>query len=158
MKSQKEENFIDISTYLKFPKEKYIDIESEESSYQSEKELQRIKNIILGNNNNDFVKIKSLLQMLSDRLKKVYSFKNYLSYQNIEIGPDYFYSLWKNSFNKEKYKTEKAYRYFAKNNFIMTLEEMGNTLKKLLSDIEYKLFDEDPGKFESRIKAIISQY
>ena len=156
----KKENIIDIASYLKSSKNEYKDLENEESSNQSEEDLERIQNIMSGDDNTQSdAKIKSLLKNLCDRLTKIYSIKNYITnYRNVEIDPVYFYNLWKDSFDKENYKSDKDYTYFIKKEKIISLEEMGDILKKLLKDIKYNLFDDDPSKFESRIKKIIDHY
>ena len=48
------------------------------------------------------------------------------------MEPEFFYLLWKDSFNKERYKQSCAYFNFIKKEKIVPLNDMGKYMKMLL--------------------------
>ena len=161
-KISKEENFIDLTSYLESSKkqEKYIDVSLEDSKDTIDDDIKRIENIMSGENNQETLKINSLLKILFNKIKVNYINDNSdeTKHKHEEIDSNFFYSLWKESFEKQKYKKGKDYKRFIKKDKIESIEKMGKTIKYLLPDLKYELFGEDPRRFENRISTSISQY
>ena len=161
-KMPKKETFINLTSYLKSSKkqEKYIDLSLEDSKDTIDDDIKRIGNIMSGDNNQETLKINSLLKILCNKIKVNYINDNsdIRKHKNEEIDSNFFYSLWKKSFENQKYKKNDNYKRFIKKEKIELIEEMGKTIKKLLPDLTYELFGEDLRRFEDRISNCNSQY
>ena len=95
----KEETFIDLTSYLKSSKEQeqYIDLSLEDSKDTIDDDIKRIGNIMSGDNNQETLKINSLLKILCNKIRVNYINDNSdeRKHKNEGIDSNYFYSLWK---------------------------------------------------------------
>ena len=71
------------------------------------------------------------------------------------IDSKYIFKEWKKSFNNN-YKSEKEYQKIVEINKLndLKIDDIKNSLLKLVNNVKFKIFSEDPSKFPNMIKSI----
>ena len=118
--------------------------------------LKRIKNIMSGDERNSHMSIKKLLIILKNKIIKNEAGFNNL--QHTELDSNYFYNLWRASFNDLPYKKQDKYKQFIDKEKIVSMRKMGKIVKKLLANVEYNIFERDPDNLEELVVNTIMNY
>ena len=132
---------------------------SDISDSDSEYDIKKLRRILDGKediNSNIIILLESLQKKITLNQQKVN--EEFTDYKVKEINQNYFYASWKSSFNKEYYKKTKGYKHFIKKDKILSLEDMGKNVLKLLKDYQINIYVEDPGYFDKNITNIIDNY
>ena len=132
---------------------------SDISDSDSEYDIKKLRRILDGKediNSNIIILLESLQKKITLNQQKVN--EEFTDYKVKEINQNYFYASWKSSFNKEYYKKTRGYKHFIKKDKILSLEDMGKNVLKLLKDYQINIYVEDPGYFDKNITNIIDNY
>jgi len=92
-------------------------------------------------------KIEKLIGLIKINQEGKKNFKDNIA----KINGDYLYKLWKNSFQKLKYKRNKKYKIYNPENKIIRLEKMGELVCNLLEEVKITLFVNDPTNIDKII-------
>ena len=113
-----------------------------------------------GKNNEENTLISDLLEQLKEVINLNENTPKAKILNDKDINPEYLYLSWQNSFNDTDYKTTDSFKKvmsleenFEKN--LISLEDMGEIIKKLLTEEKFNFFQKDPDNFYESISNII---
>ena len=123
----------------------------------------KLDNIMSGKNNEENTLISDLLEQLKEVINLNENTPKAKILKGKDINPEYLYLSWQNSFNDTDYKTTDSFKKvmsleenFEKN--LISLEDMGEIIKKLLTEEKFNFFQKDPDNFYESISNIIKKY
>ena len=123
----------------------------------------KLDNIMSGKNNEENTLISDLLEQLKEVINLNENTPKAKILKDKDINPEYLYLSWQNSFNDTDYKTTDSFKKvmsleenFEKN--LISLEDMGEIIKKLLTEEKFNLFQKDQDNFYESIFNIIKKY
>ena len=123
----------------------------------------KLDNIMSGKNNEENTLISDLLEQLKEVINLNENTPKAKILKGKDINPEYLYLSWQNSFNDTDYKTTDSFKKvmsleknFEKN--LVSLEDMGEIIKKLLTEEKFNFFQKDPDNFYESISNIIKKY
>ena len=137
-----------------------IDQKSDDSSTSnSEYDVKKLQRILDGEENIELDSYE-LLEILHKKiiLNKQKVKEDFNEFGVEEINPNYFYNSWKQSFEKENYKTSRNYTHFIKKDQILPLKDIGDNIMKLLENYQVNVYIEDPGNFDKNIETVVKGY
>ena len=136
-----------------------LDIKVEDNKFDKFK----LDNIMSGKNNEENTLISDLLEQLKEVINLNENTPKAKILKDKDINPEYLYLSWQNSFNDTDYKTTDSFKKvmsleenFEKN--LISLEDMGEIIKKLLTEEKFNFFQKDPDNFYESISNIIKKY
>ena len=123
----------------------------------------KLNNIMSWKNNEENTLISDLLEQLKEVINLNENTPKAKILKDKDINPEYLYLSWQNSFNDTDYKTTDSFKKvmsleenFEKN--LISLEDMGEIIKKLLTEEKFNFFQKDPDNFYESISNIIKKY
>ena len=123
----------------------------------------KLDNIMSGKNNEENTLISDLLEQLKEVINLNENTPKAKILKGKDINPEYLYLSWQNSFNDTDYKTTDSFKKvmsleenFEKN--LISLEDMGEIIKKLLTEEKFNFFQKEPDNFYETISNIIKKY
>ena len=131
-----------------------IIIEKKEVNFDSEDEAERIKNVIMGKENQINTNLSFQLKKLIEKIELNQEIIKFDAKKNETKAVDgiFFYNSWINSFNTEKFKMHSKFRNFIKKEKISSLANMGFYLKTLLDDFYIDIYVDDPNQLDKALE------
>lgn len=128
-------------------------IEIKEDNSDSENELERIQKVVLGKESKVNINLSQQLKQLMKKLElneEIIKSETKIN-ETKAIDGEFFYNSWKNSFDAEKFKSNKNFKKYVKKEKITGLANMGFYLKTLLDGFYIDIYADDPNQLDKKL-------